>query len=105
MMAVNHDDVRHVATLARLAVDDERLDHLVGELNGILDHMDVLSKVDTTQVEDAKFAPVESTPVRVDGSGSTRMYSPLSSFAPAVKDGFIIVHRLATHDDSADRAP
>ena len=67
--------------------------------------MEILSNVDTRQVEDAKFAPVESTPVRVDGSGPIRMYSPLSSFAPSVKDGFIIVHRLATHDDSADRAP
>jgi aspartyl-tRNA(Asn)/glutamyl-tRNA(Gln) amidotransferase subunit C len=104
-MAVTHDDVRHIAALARLAVDEGRLDHLVSELNAILGHMDVLSKVDTAQVEDAKFAPVESTPVRADSAGSIRMYSPLASFAPAVKDGFIIVHRLASHDDSADRAP
>ena len=104
-MAVSHDDVRHVAALARLAVDEGRLDSLVTELNGILGHMEVLSNVDTRQVEDAKFAPVESTPVRADSGGPIKMYAPLSSFAPAVKDGFIIVHRLATHDDSADRAP
>ncbi|HEX6574989.1 MAG TPA: Asp-tRNA(Asn)/Glu-tRNA(Gln) amidotransferase subunit GatC [Gemmatimonadaceae bacterium] len=104
-MAVTHDDVRHVAALARLAVAESRLDHLVVELNGILGHMDELSKVDTKEVEDIKFAPTESTPVRADGGGPIKMYAPLASFAPAVKDGFIIVHRLATHDDTADRAP
>ena len=104
-MAVSHDDVRHVAALARLAVDDDRLDHLVTELNGILGHMDVLSKVDTTQVDDVKLSPVGSTPVRADGGGPIKMYAPLASFAPAVKDGFIIVHRLASHDDSGDRSP
>jgi aspartyl/glutamyl-tRNA(Asn/Gln) amidotransferase C subunit len=104
-MAVTHDDVRHVATLARLQVDDTRLDHLVSELNGILAHMDALSEVDTREIEDADFAPTVSTPVRSDASGPLRMYSPLASFAPAVRDGFILVHRLASHEASVDSAP
>ena len=104
-MAVTHDDVRHVAELARLAVDDERLDHLVSELNGILGHMDALTQVDTKEVEKTAFEPLESTAVRADSSGPLKMLSPLSSFAPAVRDGFILVHRLASHEDSADRAP
>lgn len=104
-MAVTHDDVRHVATLARLRVDEEKLDHLVTELNGILAHMDALSDVDTREIEQAAFAPKVSTPVRSDSSGPMKMYSPLASFAPAVRDGFVLVHRLATHEDGADRAP
>ena len=104
-MAVSHDDVRHVAQLARLRVDDARLDDLVKELNGILAHMDALSEVDTREIEQASFAPQVSTPVRSDSSGPLRMYSPLSSFAPAVRDGFVLVHRLATHHDSENRAP
>ena len=44
-MAVSRDDVRHIAGLARIGVPEERLDALVGELNGILAHMDVLQKV------------------------------------------------------------
>jgi aspartyl-tRNA(Asn)/glutamyl-tRNA(Gln) amidotransferase subunit C len=104
-MAVTHDDVRHVAELARLAVDDERLDHLVSELNGILTHMDALTQVDTKEIEAAAFAPTNSTPVRADSSGPLKMLSPLASFAPSVKDGFILVPRLASHEDTADRAP
>ena len=104
-MAVTHDDVRHVAELARLAVDDERLDHLVTELNGILTHMDALTQVDTREIEQAAFSPTDSTPVRADSSGPLKMLSPLASFAPSVKDGFILVPRLASHEDTADRAP
>ena len=104
-MAVTHDDVRHVATLARLRVDDARLDHLVAELNGILKHMDALGEVDTREIEQGEFVPSVSTPVRSDASGPLKMYSPLASFAPAVRDGFILVHRLASHEDSENRAP
>ena len=104
-MAVTHEDVKHVAALARLQVDDARLDHLVSELNGILTHMDALAEVDTREVEQAEFAPKVSTPVRSEASGPLRMYAPLESFAPAARDGFILVHRLATHEDSDNRAP
>ena len=104
-MAVTHDDVRHVAELARLAVDDEKLDHLVTELNGILGHMDALAQVDTKEIELAAFSPTQSTPVRADSSGPLKMLAPLGSFAPEVKDGFILVPRLASHEDVVDRAP
>ena len=104
-MAVTHDDVRHVAELARLAVDENRLEPLVNELNGILGHMDALSKVDTGDVDGVMLAPLNSTPLRADSSGPLPMLAPLSSFAPAVRDGFILVHRLASHDDSGDRSP
>jgi aspartyl/glutamyl-tRNA(Asn/Gln) amidotransferase C subunit len=49
-MAVSKDDVRHIAGLARIGVPEERLDTLVGELNGILGHMDALQKVATDHV-------------------------------------------------------
>ena len=38
-MAVTPDDVRHIAELARLGIDDARIPSLVDQLNGILGHM------------------------------------------------------------------
>lgn len=104
-MAVTHDDVRHVAGLARLAVDAERLDHLVTELNGILAHMDVLAQVDTSNVQEIISNAAESTPVRSDSSGPLKLESPREEFAPSMRDGFFIVPRLASHEDGADRSP
>ena len=104
-MAVTHDDVRHVAELARLAVDESRLDHLVAELNGILTHMDVLSQVDTRTIDKAVLHPTVSTPLRSDSSGPLPLATPREMFAPAMRDGFFIVPRLASHEDGADRTP
>lgn len=106
-MAVTQDDVRHVAELARLGIDETRLDSLVSELNGILGHMDVLSHVDTTAVESASAVaqPSEGTPLRSDSSGPLAMHTARESFAPSMKDGLFIVPRLATHEDASDSAP
>ena len=104
-MAVTHDDVRHVAELGRLAVEEERLDHLVSELNGILTHMDVLSQVDTKSIDRTVLSPTVSTPLRSDSSGPIPLLLPKETFAPAMRDGFFIVPRLASHEDGADSTP
>jgi aspartyl-tRNA(Asn)/glutamyl-tRNA(Gln) amidotransferase subunit C len=99
-VAVTHDDVRHIADLARLGVSESRLDDLVRELNGILAHMEVLAQVDTSKVDDDNSSsgiPASSTPLREDSSGPIPLLLPLESFAPETRDGFIIVPRLASH--------
>lgn len=100
-MAVTHEDVLHIADLARLAVSPTKLDDLVRELNGILTHMEVLREVETGEAEEDNAytgLPVQSTPLREDTSGPIPMALPLESFAPKTRDGFIIVPRLASHE-------
>jgi len=96
-MAITHSDVTHVAALARLGVDPARLDELVGELNGILAHMEVLSEVDTSVVS-VEAAPPVCTALRSDSSGPVPLEIPRESFAPSVRDGFFLVPRLASHE-------
>jgi aspartyl-tRNA(Asn)/glutamyl-tRNA(Gln) amidotransferase subunit C len=45
------DDVRHVAKLARLSLDDAKLQKLAGQLESILGYIDKLAQVDTSKVE------------------------------------------------------
>lgn len=107
-MAVTHDDVRHIAELARLGVSAERLNDLVRELNGILAHMEILAQVETGEGEkdlSPSGRPPTCTPLRSDSSGPIPMLLPLESFAPSIRDGFITVPRLASHDDPVDGAP
>lgn len=95
-MAVTKDDVRHVAGLARLGIAEEALDAYVAQLNGILAHMDVLTKVPTT----ADAARDESgMPLREDRVDPVKLERALASFAPKSRDGFILVPRLATHEN------
>jgi len=45
------EDVRHVARLARLSLDDAKLQKLTGQLESILGYIDKLSEVDPASVE------------------------------------------------------
>ena len=101
-MAVTRDDVLHIAQLARLGIDPARADALTAELTGILSHMDVLSQVDTSQVAAAAGVGAGGTPLRSDVSSPPAMTASLETFAPLMRDGFFIVPRLATHEDSAE---
>ncbi len=93
-MAVSDADVLHVAALARLALPTERVPALVRELNGILEHMAVLESVDVSTVgDDARTA----MPRRADVSAPIPLVRPLETFAPAPRDGFLLVPRLSTH--------
>lgn len=103
-MAVTPDDVRHVAGLARLGLDEAQLPALVHELNGILGHMDVLQQVDLgagPATTDAAPAPL-----RDDATPPMPLARPPERFAPAARDGFFLVPRLTTHGDlgAAERA-
>jgi aspartyl-tRNA(Asn)/glutamyl-tRNA(Gln) amidotransferase subunit C len=101
-MPVTRQDVLHIAELARLGIDDTRADALTTELSSILVHMEVLSQVDTAQVAPAAGVGAGGTPLRPDATVAPLMESTLESFAPAMRDGFFIVPRLATHEDSSE---
>ena len=97
-MAVTIDDVRHIAELARLGLDAQRARSLVAELNTILGHMDVLAKVDTAGVEPTAGVGASGTPLRADAGAPPALHRTPEAFAPAMRDGFFLVPRLATHE-------
>ena len=103
-MAVRRDDVAHVAELARIALDDARVDELVGQLNGILSHMDELRKVNTEGVEPTAGVGDAGTPLRPDEGPQIPLDRPREKFAPAMRDGFFVVPRLSTHEDIVEDA-
>ena len=96
-MAVSDQDVRHIAGLARLGVAEDRLASLVGELNHILEHMAVLEKVDTTGIDPAASVGSVAMPLRVDAGPQYPLARSRDAFAPSIRDGFLLVPRLATH--------
>jgi aspartyl-tRNA(Asn)/glutamyl-tRNA(Gln) amidotransferase subunit C len=97
-MAVTPGDVRHVAALARIAITDERAATLVRELNGILEHMDVLASIDTQGVEPAIGVGARGLPVRGDHGPPIPLARSLDMIAPALREGFFLVPRLSTHE-------
>jgi aspartyl-tRNA(Asn)/glutamyl-tRNA(Gln) amidotransferase subunit C len=101
-VAVTIDDVRHVATLARLGLTDARVAALVHEMNTILGHMDALSNVDTSGIEGVAGIGAGGLPVRADSGPPIPLARSLDGFAPSVRDGFLLVPRLSTHDTTEE---
>jgi aspartyl-tRNA(Asn)/glutamyl-tRNA(Gln) amidotransferase subunit C len=73
------------------------------ELSSILEHMQVLSRVDSSVADDGS-APADGMPLRPDAGPPIPLARAVSSFAPEMRDGFFLVPRLASHEES-ERAP
>ena len=50
-MSVSKKDVQYIANLARLQFSEEETENLAGEMSKILDYMETLEEVDTSDVE------------------------------------------------------
>ena len=48
---ITEQDVRHVAKLSRLKLDDEQIQHFTGQLSSVLEYIDKLNELDVTNVE------------------------------------------------------
>ena len=102
-MTISIHDVRHIATLARLGLGDERAASILRELNTILGHMDALAAVNTEGVQEAIGVGARGTPVRWDSGPPIPLERSIDAFVPSLREGLILVPRLASHE-SADGA-
>lgn len=104
--AVTVQDVRHVAMLARLGLTDDRARELTRDLNTILEHMNVLSRVDTTGVSESTVFGEQGKGMRLreDRGPAIPLEERPESFAPEMRDGLFIVPRLSTHEDAESGA-
>lgn len=90
-MSVTKDDVRKVARLSRIAVPDERLEELAGELNGIMGWIDLLNEVDIEGVEPMTSVVARTLPLREDVVTDGNIQDKVLANAPRSEDGFFVV--------------
>ncbi len=90
-MSVTKDDVRKVARLSRIEVEEGRLETLAGELNGILGWIDQLNEVDIEGVEPMTSVVETSLPMRADKITDGDKPEQVLANAPKSDDGFFVV--------------
>ncbi len=97
-MSVDKDTVRKVARLARIAEPEERLDHLAGEINGILGWIEQLNEVDVEGVRAMASTVDVSLPMREDilASGPTGggQADKIVANAPNSEENFFVVPKV-----------
>ena len=85
-MAITRDDVRRVAQLARLRLDDAEEARLAADLGHILDAFAALQSIDTTGVEPTTSVEEFQAYLRDDATVSPAADDALLAGAPA-RDG------------------
>ena len=101
-MSVTADEVRHIASLARLGLPADRIPAIVAELNRILEHMDALRAVPSRPDQRVAGVSAGGMPLREDVGPQIPLARPRDEFAPSMRDGFFVVPRLATHEDAVE---
>lgn len=93
-MAVNTDEVSKIAHLARLGVDDDKLEEYAAEINSVLALIEQMSAVDTTDVEPMAH-PVHATQrLREDAVSEQNQRELLQSGSPDVRNGLFLVPKV-----------
>ncbi len=93
-MSVDQETVRRIARLARIAVSDDDVPHLQGELNAILAFVEQLGEVDVTGVEPMTSVTPMAMKMREDGITDGDRPADIVANAPASEDGFFLVPKV-----------
>ena len=93
-MKLTREEVRHVASLARLGLRDDEVDRLQDQLSSILDHIAALDRLDTAAIPPTAQVIALSNVMRADiATGSLSREAVLAN-APRQADGFFQVHAV-----------
>jgi aspartyl-tRNA(Asn)/glutamyl-tRNA(Gln) amidotransferase subunit C len=93
-MAVDAQTVRRVAHLARVAVADDEIAHLEGELNAMLAFVEQLSEVDVAGVEPMTSVTPMAIKMRKDEVAEGGAADDILRNAPAREDHFFVVPKV-----------
>ena len=93
-MSVDQATVRRIAHLARIAVTDEEVPHLQGELNAMLAFVEQLSQVDVTGVEPMTSVTPMTMKKRQDVVTDGGYPDVIVGNAPATEDHFFLVPKV-----------
>ena len=93
-MAVDAATTRRIAHLARIAVKDEEVAHLQGEINAVLAFVELLAEVDVEGVEPMTSVTPMEMKKRKDVVTDGGIADAIVANAPATQDHFFLVPKV-----------
>jgi aspartyl-tRNA(Asn)/glutamyl-tRNA(Gln) amidotransferase subunit C len=94
LMSVDADTVRRIAHLARIAVAEDEVEHLKGELNAILAFVEQLSEVNVEGVEPMTSVTPMEMKKRADEVTDGGIADDIVRNAPATEGHFFLVPKV-----------
>jgi aspartyl-tRNA(Asn)/glutamyl-tRNA(Gln) amidotransferase subunit C len=93
-MKITDADVRHVARLAELAVNDSQAARLAGELATIVTFVEQLNELSDDPAAHTVVVGPMAVRLREDVVAPIPMTGAVAEFAPAMSQGFFVVPKL-----------
>ena len=93
-MSVTKEDVKYVADLARLQLAGDEIEKLAGDMNRILEYMDLLEEVDTSDVEPLEHVTELTTEFRKDEAKEPLPHEDALKNAPDADTDYFRVPRV-----------
>ena len=93
-MSIDRDTAAKVAKLARIKVEDDRLDALAGEFNAVLGFIEQLNEVDVEGVEPMVSVEPMRLKRREDVVTDGGMQDRILANAPDAREGFFAVPKV-----------
>ena len=93
-MSVDTATVRRIAHLARIAVADDEVEHLRGELNAMLAFVEQLNEVDVTGVEPMTSVTPMEMKKRDDVVNDGNIADDIVKNAPDTRDHYFVVPKV-----------
>lgn len=81
-MKLSPEEVRKIAQLARLAISEAEVEKFAGQLSSILDFIERLNQLDTSNVEPTAYSSLTGTPLREDVAIENRARDVILEKAP-----------------------
>lgn len=93
-MALTLDDIKRIATLARIEVSDSEAQETLTKLSGILGLIEQMQALDTTGITPMSHSQDVTQRLREDVVTNTNQRELFQSIAPATQDGLYLVPKV-----------
>ena len=93
-MSLSPDDVKRIAGLARIEIDDAQAQATQAQLNTIFDLIATMQAVDTSDIEPMAHAQEVYQRLREDAVTESDRHAAFQAIAPAVEAGLYLVPKV-----------
>jgi aspartyl-tRNA(Asn)/glutamyl-tRNA(Gln) amidotransferase subunit C len=99
MAGIAREEVRRIAALARLSMDDAEIERMRHDLAAILSYVETLAGIDTTGVEPTAHVIPLATPMRADEPEPAMDPARAVANAPEASDSAFVVPRVIAGEE------
>ena len=94
LMSIEKQTIENLATLARVEIDDQRVEEISQRLGSVLELVDQLQAADTNNLMDNSRAPEATQRLREDKVTESDQRDAFQAIAPDTEDGLYLVPKV-----------